>query len=68
MNDLYEDRLIVIKLYLEGEKPSSIYSSLHHSRASFFKWKRRYETAGLDGLRDLSTAPKHQAEHTPEAL
>ena len=68
MNDLYEDRIIAIRRDLEGEKPASIYTSLHHSRPWFFKWKRRYEVAGLEGLRDLSKAPNHQGEQIPEAL
>ena len=33
-----------------------------------FKWKRRYELYGLDGLKELSRAPHHQAEQTDEAL
>ena len=37
MNDLYEDRIIAIRRDLEGEKPASIYTSLHHSRPWFFK-------------------------------
>ncbi len=53
MNSFYEDRVIAIKRYLEGEQPSHIYTSLGYSPAWFFKWKLRYEVYGLDGLYDL---------------
>ncbi len=68
MNSFYEDRVIAIKRYLEGEQPSHIYTSLGYSPAWFFKWKLRYEVYGLDGLYDLSTAPDHQARQTDDAL
>lgn len=66
MNALYEQRVLTIKRYLEGEKPSVIYSTLGHTSTWFFKWKRRDELDGLEGLHDLSKAPKHQAEQLPE--
>ena len=68
MYDGYEERLKAIRQYLEGETPSNIYTRLGRSPRWFFKWKLRYELEGLDGLKDLSKAPKHQAEQTDEAL
>jgi transposase InsO family protein len=68
MNTPYEERMIAIRRYLEGEKPPKIYTSLGHSPAWFFKWKKRYDVYGVDGLQDLSRAPKHQARQTAEAL
>ncbi len=68
MKSFYEDRVIAMKRYLEGEKPPHIYTSLGYSQSWFFKWKLRYELYGLDGLDDLSTAPDHQARQTDEAL
>jgi transposase InsO family protein len=53
---------------LEGEQPSHIYSSLRYSQTWFFKWKRRYELYGLDGLHDVSSAPHHQARQTDDAI
>ncbi len=43
-------------------------TSLGRSQAWFFKWKRRYDVYGLDGLKDVSKAPKRQAAQTSEAL
>jgi putative transposase len=68
MNTLYEERIIAIRRYLEGEKPSRIYTSLGRGPSWFFKWKQRYDAYGLDGLKDLSKAPKHQPHQTPEAI
>jgi transposase InsO family protein len=68
VNTLYNERVIAIRRYLEGEQPSSIYTNLGHSSPWFFTWKRRYELYGLEGLKDHSKAPKHQAEQTDEAL
>ena len=68
MNDLYKKRLVAIRRYLSGEKPVEIYSSLGYSSGWFFKWKKRYELYGLDGLKDLSKAPKCQANATPKAI
>ncbi len=68
MKSFYEDRMIAMKRYLEGEQPSHISTSLGYSQAWFFKWKLRYEQEGLDGLYDLSTAPDRQARQTDEAI
>ena len=68
MKSLYEERIIAIRRYVEGEAPSQIYTSLGRSPKWFFKWKRRYELDGLDGLKDLSRAPNHQAEQTDDIL
>ena len=67
MHNVYGDRIIAIKRDLEGEQPVQIYTSLGYSQAWFFKWKLHYELYGLEGLNDLSTAPKHQARQTAEA-
>lgn len=68
MTTLYEERMIAIRRSIEGEAPFEIYTSLGRSPKWFFKWKRRYELYGLDGLKDLSRAPHHQAEQTDETV
>jgi putative transposase len=68
MKNPYEERMIAIRRYVEGETPFQIYTSLGRSPKWFFTWKRRYELSGLDGLKDLSRAPKRQAEQTDEAI
>jgi putative transposase len=64
----YEARMIAIRRDVAGEKPAMIYTSLHRSSAWFFKWKKRYERYGLDGLDDLSSAPHVQVLKTPDAV
>jgi len=56
--------MLAIRRYLEGEQPAKIYRSLGRRQTWVFKWKRRYDVAGLDGRHDVSKAPKHQAEQT----
>jgi putative transposase len=68
MHNLYEDRRIAIRRYLEGEMPSQISTRLGRSPRWCFKWKHRYDVYGLDGLKDLPKAPKHQAEQTDDAV
>ena len=68
MNDVYQERIVAMRRYLEGESPVQIYTSLGRSEKWFFKWKRRYDASGLDGLKDLSRAPKQQARQTPKSL
>jgi hypothetical protein len=68
MDNLYEERMIAIRRYVEGETPSQIYTSLGRRQTWFFKWKLRYDLYGLEGLKDLSRAPKRQAKQTDEAL
>ena len=36
------------------------------SRKTGYKWKRRYEEAGIEGLRDLSRAPHVCPHRTPD--
>lgn len=68
MNDVYKERIVAMRRYLEGEPPVKIYTSLERSQMWFFKWKARYDAYGLDGLKDLSKAPKRQAKQTPKTL
>jgi transposase InsO family protein len=68
MNDEYQERVVAIRRYLEGASAAQIYTALGRSPTWFFKWKHRYERYGLEGLKDLSKAPRHQARQTPEAL
>jgi transposase InsO family protein len=68
MNDEYETRVVAIRRYLEGEPPVKIYTSLGRSPVWFFKWRKRYNSYGLDGLKDLPKVPNHQPHHTPESV
>jgi transposase InsO family protein len=37
-------------------------------RTSFYEWKRRFQTHGLAGLKDLPPIPKHHPATTPEPV
>ena len=47
-----------INLYLHGEKPKSIYTSLNRSKNWFFKWLKRYKTGDPDWYKGKSRAPQ----------
>lgn len=51
-------RIQAIARYVEGEKPSSIYSDLSRSKSWFFKWLKRYREGGKFWYKSLSRAPK----------
>jgi len=38
------------------------------SRTQFYEWKRRYQTHGMEGLKDLPPIPKHHPFSTPKAV
>lgn len=61
----FEKRRDAIRRYLAGERPAQICRSLKRSERWLYKWLRRYEAEGGEGLRDLSRAPHHQARQTP---
>jgi putative transposase len=68
MNDEYETRLVAMRRYLEGVPPTEIYTSLKRSPVWFFKWKKRYDAYGIEGLHDLSRAPQQHPQKTSENL
>ena len=64
----YEDRVMAMKRYLEGEQPSPMYTRVGYRQAWFFNWNLRDERSGFDGLKELSTAPAHQARQTDDTI
>jgi len=57
-------RLLVDRIVVEGWAPAIAAETVGVSRATAYKWLRRYRTEGPDGLEDRSAAPRHQ----PRAL
>ena len=62
----YKLRKVAMAMYLEGHTPCTIYQSLNRSKKWFFKWLKRYKEMGEAGLEDLSRAPIHSPNKTPE--
>jgi len=60
------DRVIAIKRYLGGERPSTIAKSMGRSRKWVYKWIERYEGSGdsSDWSRSLSSAPHSNRRKT----
>ena len=57
-------RLLVERIVLEGWPPATAAETLGVSRATAYKWLRRYRAEGLAGLEDRSAAPHRR----PRAL
>src|SRR6266849_2349892 len=56
MKDEFTDRLLAIKLHLEGQSVDQICHTLHRSRDWFHRWWRRYRALGPDGLFEQTRA------------
>jgi transposase InsO family protein len=57
-------RLLVERVLIEGWPAATTAETLGVSRATAYKWLRRYRAEGLAGLEDRSARPRH----TPRAL
>ncbi|MGH9181863.1 MAG: IS481 family transposase [Acidimicrobiales bacterium] len=57
-------RLLVERILVEGWSPAIAAETLGVSRATAYKWLRRYRAEGLSGLEDRSARPHHR----PRAL
>lgn len=64
----YRLRKVAMAMYLEGQSPCTIYRSLNRSKKWFFKWLKRYKEMGEAGLEDISRAPIHSPNKTPEEM
>jgi putative transposase len=48
-----KERILMVKLYkFDGESSNKIGEKLGHSHAIVLKWTRRFESEGLEGLKD----------------
>jgi putative transposase len=61
-----EIRIEVIRRYLTGEKPKSIYRNLKRSKKWFFKWLKRYQNGGDDWYKDQFRAPINRPNEIKE--
>jgi putative transposase len=66
MKDEFADRLLAIKLRLEGQAVDQICHTLHRSRDWFHRWWRRYRALGPDGLFELTRAHVPTQRLSPE--
>jgi transposase InsO family protein len=59
-------RLSVLELAQELGSVSKACKQAGMDRTSFYEWKRRFQTHGLDGLKDLPPIHKDHPQSTPE--
>lgn len=61
MDRLQKTRLGWIKAYQEVQNAGIVCRRCGIFRPTLRKWLRRYETDGIDGLKELSRAPPHNS-------
>src|SRR5690349_1404627 len=61
-------RLSVLQLAQELGSVSKACRQAGMDRTSFYEWKRRFQTHGLAGLKDLPPLPKSHPATTPEPV
>jgi transposase len=59
-------RLLVDRVLIGGWPPATAAEMVGVSRATAYKWLRRYRTEGLPGLEDRSARPLHPAHALPD--
>jgi transposase InsO family protein len=62
---LAHKRLSVLELAQELGSISKACRQAGMDRTSFYEWKRRFQTHGIDGLKDLPPVPKSHPQTTP---
>lgn len=65
---LAQQRLSVLELARELGNVAEACRQRGLDRTSFYEWKRRFQTQGFDGLRDLPPIHKSHPQTTPEAV
>ena len=65
---LARKRLSVLELAQELGSVSKACKQAGMDRTSFYEWKRRFQTHGLEGLKDLPPVHKSHPQTTPEAV
>jgi len=54
----------IFRHVIGGEEPKNIYTEINRSKQWFFKWLKRYQTAGQDWYKDRSKAPLTRPNET----
>src|SRR5262245_54957672 len=64
-----QERVKFIAAFLEGEESfTELCERFGISRKQGYKWRERYESGGLEGLRDRSRAPLHHPNAVNDAV
>ena len=61
-------RRTLVERVLAGHRPGEVAKQLNVSRATVYKWVRRYRTEGDPGLLDRSSRPHHSPRQTPDEV
>jgi len=61
-------RRTLVERVLAGHKPGEVAKQLNVSRATVYKWVRRFAEEGVAGLADRSSRPHHRPRKVPDAL
>ena len=61
-------RELLISRLERGEHPEDVATAMSVSAATVYKWRRRYQSEGLAGLRDRSSRPNASPNKTPDGI
>ena len=65
-NNEIEKRYKAIEIYNQGIGFNKILKRVQRSRFWLWKWLKRYQEQGIEGLKDQSRAPKRVGSKTPD--
>ncbi|HET6690202.1 MAG TPA: IS481 family transposase [Miltoncostaeaceae bacterium] len=61
-------RMLLVERVLTGHRPADVAHQMGCSRATAYKWLRRYRDEGPAGLTDRPSRPRHCPNRTPAAI
>ena len=61
-------RALLVERVLAGHRPADVAHQMGCSRATAYKWLRRFRAEGASGLLDRSSRPAHCPHRTPAAI
>ena len=64
----FESRCRAVQAMVRGQSIGAVALCQGVSRATAYRWRRRFEAAGWGGLDDRPSTPHHQPRRTPPAL
>ena len=65
---VFSRQLLVKRVLVDGWPVATVAEQLGISRATGYKWLRRYRAAGLPGLEDRSSRPHHSPRRSSDAV
>ena len=65
---VFSRQLLVKRVVIDGWPTATVAEQLGISRATAYKWVRRYRADGLAGLEDRSSRPRHSPRRSSDEV